>query len=65
MLKNSNILLSMYDFFTPKRLFTMPYLYVYLIFENTKNVNIEIESIIKSCMLNSEETSNLYNSPYM
>ena len=55
----------MYDFFTPKRLFTMPYLYVYLIFENTKNVNIEIESIIKSCMLNSEETSNLYNSPYM
>ena len=54
----------MYVFYPPKRLFTMPYLYVYLVFKSTKNVDIKIESIIKSCMLDSKETfmefSNLY-----
>ena len=54
----------MYVFYPPKRLFTMPYLYVYLIFKSTKNMNIKIESIIKSCMLDKKETfmefSNLY-----
>ncbi len=43
----------MYSFIFPQRLFAICHMYVFLIFKSTKDVNLKIKSIAKSCILDS------------